>query len=276
MKVRALVAAVAVALTTLVVAAPPATAAAGVVVCAVAGTVDVQPGVGRIPPGSNTDGGYTFNQVALVCVGANDNPLGQGTMTGVGTTVSSTGMFGQGNCDGVDYPLVGSFCGTYDASNFTLGGECHGTVGGNEMAMADEPPPGPPLGSWGDEDTIDEQIAAGDWSVTFGPVILGGITCDTGSYDDSPGGVLDNVADHDGVGVIALVAAPMPTSIASRPSLNLPGTCTEPNPLVADPAAVWFCQIAIAGVVVMESLGATPAAMGVVDTVTDTLPPILP
>ncbi|HEX7168654.1 MAG TPA: hypothetical protein VF230_16860 [Acidimicrobiales bacterium] len=216
---------------TMVAMAAPASAATGVVVCAVAGTVNVDPGVGRIPPGSNTDGTYTFEQVALVCVGVNDSPLpppaGAGTMTGVGTATSAGG-FGVGNCEGEDLPLIGSFCGTYDATNFTAGGECHGTVGGDEV--------GSPVG--------------GDWSLTFGPLILGGITCDSGSYAG-------------GWGAIALVAVPNPLALDGQVAgTDLPpGECEEPNqfprpaPEVPDdPAAIWFCQIAIAGVTVMQSV----------------------
>ncbi|HEX7168660.1 MAG TPA: hypothetical protein VF230_16890 [Acidimicrobiales bacterium] len=267
-KARALVAAVVVVLATLVPMSPPASAASGVVVCAVAGTVNVSVGVWRIPPASVTPSGqYSFENVALVCVGANDNPLpppaGQGTMTGVGNATSN-GDFGSNACGGVNYPWVGSFCGTYDATNFTSGGECHGSVGGNEMAMATAPP-------FGDEDTLDEQVAAGDWSITFGPLILGGITCDTGSYDDSTGGVLDGIADHDGVGTLALVTAPVVTSLGSPPPPLPGGWCRPPTPS----ATAWFCQITVAGVAVMESLGATPATMGVTDAVTDTLPSIL-
>ncbi|HEX7168658.1 MAG TPA: hypothetical protein VF230_16880 [Acidimicrobiales bacterium] len=277
-KMRALLAAVALVLTGLVGMSPPASAAAGVVVCAVGGFVGVDPGVGRIPPGSGTPPGtYNFGSVALVCVGANDNPLptslgGQGTMIGAGSATSS-GDFGWGACGGADYPLIGSFCGSYDASGFAAGGECHGNVGGKEMGMNTVGPPavidgGPP----GDPTTIPGNVAAGNWSITFGPLILGGITCDSGSYDDSSdptkpfptgGGLLDGVIDENGVGALALVAVPVATAMGGTPSPPLPSsTCNAPNrqappapiPDPGEPAAVWFCEILIAGVAVMESL----------------------
>ena len=226
----------ALALTGLVTLASPASAAPGALVCAVAGTVNVSPGVGRIPPGSNNDGGYSFDQVALVCVGANATP--DAPMTGLNNATSS-GSFGVGPCDGDDVPLIGSFCGGYSAGPGILspfGGSCSGTVGGDEAAGAVSDP----VGAVG-------RVAAGDWSVTFGPLILGGITCNSGSYAG-------------GAGVLALVGVPLPTAIDS--SLGpITSSCADPPPTAEellvestvgqDVPSVHFCQIAIAGVAVI-------------------------
>ncbi|HEX7168659.1 MAG TPA: hypothetical protein VF230_16885 [Acidimicrobiales bacterium] len=144
---------------------------------------------------------------------------------------------------------MGSFCGSYDATQFLVGGECHGDLGGNEMAMATVGPPavidGGPIG---DEDTIDDQVGDGDWSIMVGPLMLGGATCTTGSYGP------------DGVGAIALVAVPMPLFVGGAP--YPPSACAPPNrqpppapvPDPGEPAAVWFCELFVTGVVVMESI----------------------
>lgn len=202
-------------------------------VCAVAGLVDVNPGVGGIPPGGDNNGSYTFNQVALVCVGA---------LTGVGTGASSNGEFGSVNCGGVDVPLFGSFCDGPDngshgynaGAGYLLGGTCSGTVGGDEGALAN--------------------AGNGDWSLTFGVFIEGGITCTSGAMTN-------------GVGVISLVAEPVFAdtflgvgTADCPPPAPLFTAADVPPPVPPDVAAIladaaapkaWFCQIAIEGVAVL-------------------------
>jgi hypothetical protein len=216
-------------------------------VCVVAGTVDVSPGVGRIPPGANNDGGYTFNQVALVCAGVHINATGTiaaPEMVGLGAATSSGG-FGVNNCGGVDVPLVGSFCGVYNAQGFLVGPGCAGTVGGDEAANLNP-----------------ANVAASDWSVTFGVSVNGGITCNTLAEP------LGNVANAE-IGVIALVAAPVPTSMDCEIPLPnpgdpvppvfpdpCPGECPAPPPLPQDTTGflVWFCQIIVVGITVMVAV----------------------
>ncbi|HEX7168657.1 MAG TPA: hypothetical protein VF230_16875 [Acidimicrobiales bacterium] len=198
--------------------APPASAAAGA--CAIAGVIDVSPGW----DGMESTGFYGFEQVALACVGATGNPLpppaGAGTMTGIGN-VTSNGAFGVDNCGGFRLPPTGSFCGTYDATNFTAGGECHGTVGGHQLGSA----------------------FGGDWSLITGPLLLGGITCNSGSYAG-------------GWGAIALVVVPVPTALDGQVlGTDLPpGECARPSRRLPTPDGVWFCQLSVAGVIVMQSV----------------------
>ncbi|HEX7168655.1 MAG TPA: hypothetical protein VF230_16865 [Acidimicrobiales bacterium] len=196
--------------------------------CAVAGVIDVSPGVGRIPPEDESNGAYTFNHVALACVGATNAPLGP-TTTGLGT-ITSSGGFGAGYCSGTATPLVGSFCGSYNAT--FGGGGCAGTVGGREAELAG-------------------YVAAGRWSLVVGPLLLGGLTCSSGSYGP------------DGVGVLALVAAPNVSALDGYVlGTDLPpGECPQPPPFPRpdpsvpdDPAAVWACQIIVAGVAVIANV----------------------
>jgi hypothetical protein len=232
-KARALLIVPALVLGMLVPMMGEAHAAPAASVCVVAGLVNVNPGVGGIPPGGDNNGTYTFNQVALVCAGA---------LVGVGTGAASAGEFGSVNCGGVDVPLFGSFCdgpgnGTagYNAgSGYLVGGTCSGTVGGDEGALAN--------------------AGNGDWSLTFGVVIAGGMTCTSGAMTA-------------GVGVISLVAEPVladtflgvGTADCPAPApLFTAGDVPPPVPpavaaALADAAApkVWFCQIAIEGVAVL-------------------------
>ncbi|HEX7168656.1 MAG TPA: hypothetical protein VF230_16870 [Acidimicrobiales bacterium] len=208
--------------------APPASAATGAVVCAVAGTMNVSEGYRYHPAG-----GWAFDTIVFVCVGANDSPLpppaGAGTMTGVGM-LNAAGQFGVGNCGGVAAPALGSFCGTYDANLFTLGGECHGNVGGDQGAhLADI--------------TSREHVLRGDWSLVTGPLLLGGMTCNSGSYAG-------------GWGAIALVGVPNPLALDGEVLGNdlPPGDCAPPSYTVPTRDGVWACQLVLAGVIVMQSV----------------------
>src|SRR5438552_2492343 len=102
---------------------------AGVSVCAVAGTVDVSPGVGSIPPGGASSGTYVFHQVALVCAGA---------MAGV-ANVTSNGATGL-SCGAEAPTILGSFCGAYNATGFASGAvngnlNCGGSIGGPQLVF---------------------------------------------------------------------------------------------------------------------------------------------
>lgn len=197
---------------------------AGAAVCAVAGTVDVSPGVGSVPPGGAASGSYAFHQVALVCAGA---------LAGIGSTVSS-GSTGTA-CGGEAPTILGSFCGTYSSSGFASGAvngnaSCSGNVGGPQLVFGTAPTAIAP---------------GGQWSLTFGANINGSITANCG-----PGGGLAPGTLDDAVGYFAAVAEPVPTSA------NLVGgTCPAPPAVAPAPGPVlWFCQIALEGVVVLADV----------------------
>lgn len=209
----------------LVPMAAPASAGPAATVCAVAGTVNLNTGVGAVPSGQDTPGStYSYSGVGVVCAGS---------MTGVSLGSTSGGRFGVPECGtwgknpttgapNYDSPLYGPFCGTYDTGTVNVTqNSCSGTVGGPEGL-----PPNP-----GDS-----------WSANFGTFINGSIPCTAGAMTN-------------GIGVLTLQAEPLATSSnlvggGCRPpdaATNYLGT-GGPNPLGAP--KLWYCQIAIEGVTV--------------------------
>jgi hypothetical protein len=210
--------------------ASPASAAPAAAICAVAGTVNLNTGVGSFPPGEDLpESTYEYAGVGVVCTGS---------MTGVSLTSQSSGTFGVPECgswagavgpapspiyNGADQRGIGPFCGSYDSGPVSVtGNSCAGTVGGPEGV-----PPNPKE----------------SWSANFGTFVNGNIACTSGAMSD-------------GDGLITLQAAPVPTS-----SNLLGGGCRPPGPSTllssngvdlgsTDDPAIWYCQIAIAGITV--------------------------
>ncbi|HEX7165415.1 MAG TPA: hypothetical protein VF230_00410 [Acidimicrobiales bacterium] len=197
----------------------------GAVKCWLTAFMDFEPGVYRAPPGPTIDGSYSLTTVQFACAGTH------GDMNGIGVFMSG-GSTGSGNCGGVDYQGVFSFCGGYSTSSFFTGGGCQGSVGGNEMAMDTGPWPGNPA-------SMPAHVASGDWSMITDKVISGGITCDSGSYAG-------------GVGHISLKVVPYTVGVSGVVHVN--GGCTPPDPYPGhpNPAAVYTCRVIANGVLVIH------------------------
>ena len=234
----------------LATAAEAAGGAPGLAICAIAGTVDVTPGVGEIPPGAPASNAtYTFHQVAVVCAG---------TVSGLASATDS-GTFGPACGGSPEPPILGQFCDAtgvfpqYTANGFASGAvngnaNCHGTVGGPMLS--------PVTTGW-------SAVAGGGasggtppgrWSLTAGALIEGNITMNCSPFATSPvtaGRMLN------GNGIISLVAEPDPTRANTAAGVSL-GTCPSTGPLSlpvigtlpVGPQA-WFCGIIVEGVSVV-------------------------
>jgi len=242
----------------LVPMATSAHAASGALaICAVAGTVQVTPGVGELPPGAPATGAsYIFTNVALVCAG---------TVAGAATSVSDSGTFGP-VCGGApEPPILGQFCDTgYAANGFASGAlngnaNCSGLVGGpmpkvitDAWAKISTQNPGATGTGW---DPVSNPN--GRWSLTAGALITGDTTMSclgtgltTAGHMTGGNGLIALVAEPDPLQTVVNVQAPVGQHVA------LGRDCPSTGPLTigsvtAPPPNVWWCGIIVEGVSVV-------------------------
>lgn len=194
-------------------------------ICSVAGSVFVD-AVTSVPPAAPGASTYSFNNVAVVCVGTG--------IFGVSTNTTSNGSTGTG-C-GPPFHVDGTFgqlCGTYNA-NFAAG-SCNGSIGGP--------------GLWNSSATVHS------WSLTSGAVITGHIDC---GLDTT--GVVALVAVPTSPNTVSLPGNPgggPVIPIDPVPLLSLGRSCPRPSaasyPLVGTtpPPVAWACSIFVSGVAVI-------------------------